>query len=90
MLQHVTRSRGWNITERVNGNVGNETKLGMVIPRIKSRMLQVLQKRGIGHRCLRFNAKDVREHRGHYGHPGPADNHSPERSLGDAWSIPEP
>jgi hypothetical protein len=23
MLQYVTRSRGWNITEQVNGNVGN-------------------------------------------------------------------
>jgi hypothetical protein len=29
-------------------------------------------------------------HRGHYGHPSPADDHSPERSLGDVWSIPEP
>jgi hypothetical protein len=26
----------------------------------------------------------------HYGIPGPADDHSPERSLGDVWSIPEP
>jgi hypothetical protein len=39
MLQHVTRSRGWNITERVNDNVGNEIELGMVIPTIKSRIL---------------------------------------------------
>jgi hypothetical protein len=44
MLQHVTRSRGWNIIERVNGNVGNEIELGMKIPTIKSRMLQVSQK----------------------------------------------
>ena len=29
-------------------------------------------------------------HRGHYGHPGPADDHSLERCLGDVWSIPEP
>jgi hypothetical protein len=29
-------------------------------------------------------------HKGHYGHPGPADNHSPERGLGDVWSIPKP
>jgi hypothetical protein len=29
-------------------------------------------------------------HMGHYGHPGPADDHSPKRSLGDVWSIPEP
>jgi hypothetical protein len=36
MLQHVTRSRGWNIMERVNGNVSNEIELGMVIPMIKS------------------------------------------------------
>jgi hypothetical protein len=44
MLQHVTRSRGWNITERVKGNVGNEIELGMVIPTIKSWILQVSQK----------------------------------------------
>jgi hypothetical protein len=44
MLQHVTRSRGWNITERVNGNVDNEIELGMVIPTFKSRILQVSQK----------------------------------------------
>jgi hypothetical protein len=41
MLQHVTRSRGWNITEQVNGNVGNEIELGMVISTIKSWILQV-------------------------------------------------
>jgi hypothetical protein len=29
-------------------------------------------------------------HMGHYGHPGPADDHSPERCLGDVWSILEP
>jgi hypothetical protein len=44
MLQHVTRSRGWNIMERVNDNVGNEIELGMVITTIKSRILQVSQK----------------------------------------------
>jgi hypothetical protein len=44
MFQHVTRSRGWNITEQVNSNAGNEIELGMVIPMIKSRILQVLQK----------------------------------------------
>jgi hypothetical protein len=44
ILQHVTRSRGWNITERVNSNVGNEIELGMKIPTIKSQILQVLQK----------------------------------------------
>jgi hypothetical protein len=44
MLQHVTRSRGWNIMERVTGNVGNEIELGMVIPTIKSRILQVSRK----------------------------------------------
>jgi hypothetical protein len=36
MFQHVTRSRGWNITEQVNKNAGNEIELGMVIPTIKS------------------------------------------------------
>jgi hypothetical protein len=36
ILQHVTRSRGWNITKQVNGNIGNEIELGMVIPMIKS------------------------------------------------------
>jgi hypothetical protein len=40
MLQHVTMSRGWNITERVNGNVGNAIELGMKILTIKSRILQ--------------------------------------------------
>jgi hypothetical protein len=44
MLQHVTRSRGWNIMERVNSNVGNKIELGMVIPTIKSRILQISQK----------------------------------------------
>jgi hypothetical protein len=44
MLQHVTRSRGWNITERVNDNVGNEIELGMEIPMVKPRILQVSQK----------------------------------------------
>jgi hypothetical protein len=44
MLQHVTRSRGWNIMERVNDNVGNEIEVGMEIPTIKSRILQVSQK----------------------------------------------
>jgi hypothetical protein len=28
--------------------------------------------------------------RGHYGYPGPTNDHLPERSLGDIWSIPEP
>jgi hypothetical protein len=45
MLQHVTRSRGWNITELVNGNVDNEIELGMEIPKIKSWILQVSQKK---------------------------------------------
>jgi hypothetical protein len=44
MLQHVTMSRGWNITERVNDNVGNEIEQGMKIPMIKYWMLQVSQK----------------------------------------------
>jgi hypothetical protein len=41
MLQHVSRSRGWNITERLNGNIGNDIELGMVVPTIKSWILQV-------------------------------------------------
>jgi hypothetical protein len=45
MLQHVTRSRGLNITELVNGNFANEVELGMKIPMIKSRILQVSLKR---------------------------------------------
>jgi hypothetical protein len=44
MLHHVTRSWGWNITERVNDNVGIEIELGMVMPTIKSQTLQVSQK----------------------------------------------
>jgi hypothetical protein len=44
MLQHVTRSRGWNIMELVNGNVSNKIELGIKIPMIKSRILQVSQK----------------------------------------------
>jgi hypothetical protein len=44
MLQHVTRSQGWNITEQVNGNVDNKIELGMEISTIKSRILQVSQK----------------------------------------------
>jgi hypothetical protein len=45
MLQCVTRSRGWNITKQVNGNVGNEIELDMEMPTIKSCILQVSQKR---------------------------------------------
>jgi hypothetical protein len=56
MLQHVTRSLGWNITKRVNSNIGNEIELGMEIQMIKSQMLQVSQKQ-IGHRHLWFNDK---------------------------------
>jgi hypothetical protein len=41
MLQLGTRSRGWNITERVNDNVGSKIKPGMMIPTIKSQILQV-------------------------------------------------
>jgi hypothetical protein len=44
MLQHVTRSRGWNITDLVNVNIGNKIELGMKILTIKSWMLQVSQK----------------------------------------------
>jgi hypothetical protein len=58
MLQHVTRSQGWNITERVNGNVGNEIELCIEIPTIKSRILQsIIEAKGIGYRHLRFNDK---------------------------------
>jgi hypothetical protein len=41
MLQHVTRSWGWNIMEQVNGNIGNEIELCIEIPTIRSRILQV-------------------------------------------------
>jgi hypothetical protein len=46
MLQHVTRSRGWNITERVNGNVVNEIELGMEIPTMKSQILKYHRSKG--------------------------------------------
>jgi hypothetical protein len=39
MLQYVSSSRGWNITELVNGNVGNQIELGMKILTIKSHIL---------------------------------------------------
>jgi hypothetical protein len=55
MLQHVTRSRGWKITKRVNGNVGNEIELGMEILTIKFWILQVIETKGIGHQHLRVN-----------------------------------
>jgi hypothetical protein len=41
LLQHVTRSHGWNITKQVNDNIDNKIELGIVIPMIKSRILQV-------------------------------------------------
>jgi hypothetical protein len=51
----------WNITERVNGNVGNEIELGMKIPMIKSQILQSNTKtKGIGHRRLRLSDKILR------------------------------
>jgi hypothetical protein len=35
--------------------------------------------------------KDLRRmHRGHHGHPGPSDDHLPERVLGNVWSVLEP
>jgi hypothetical protein len=43
MLEHVTRSWGWNIMERVNGNVSNEIEQGMEILMIKSWILEVSQ-----------------------------------------------
>jgi hypothetical protein len=46
MLQHMTRSRGWNITEQINGNVVNEIELGTEILAIKSQILQVSQSKG--------------------------------------------
>jgi hypothetical protein len=46
MLQHVTRSRGWNITERVNGNIDNEIEVVMVIPMIKSRNYKYHRNKG--------------------------------------------
>jgi hypothetical protein len=49
MLQHVTRSREWNITERVNGDVGNEIELGIVIPRQVSDIASIAKTNGIGH-----------------------------------------
>jgi hypothetical protein len=86
MLQHVTRSRIWNIMERVNGDVSNKIKLGMMILTIKYR-----RNKGIGHRRLRFNDESPSwMHMDHYGHLGPPDDHSPERSLDDVWSIPKP
>jgi hypothetical protein len=43
MLQHVTRSQGWNTTGRVS-NVGNDIELCMVILAIRSQIWQVSQK----------------------------------------------
>jgi hypothetical protein len=85
MLQHVTRSRGWNITERVNGNVGNEIELGTEIPTIKSRILQsIVETKGIGHQRLwqRQNTF-VGIHRDHHRRPYLIDDHLPERSIGN-------
>jgi hypothetical protein len=54
MLQHVTRSRGWNITKRVNNNVDNKIELGMKISMIKPQILQsITEAKGIGHQRLR-------------------------------------
>jgi hypothetical protein len=29
-------------------------------------------------------------HEGHHGHPGPSNDHLPERVLGNVWSVLEP
>jgi hypothetical protein len=85
MLQHVTRSWGWNITEQVNDNVGNKIELGMVIPTIKSRILQVLQKqREYDIDIYGSTIKHLRECTGVITVIFRSCNdHSPERSLGD-------
>jgi hypothetical protein len=92
MLQHVTRSRGWNnITKRVNGNIGNVIEVGMVIPMIKSRMLQVSQKqREYDIDICGSATKDLRECTGVITEIFRSHNdHSLEGSIGDVWSIPD-
>jgi hypothetical protein len=54
MLQHMSRSRGWNIRERVNRNVGNEIEMGMEIPNDQvTDIASIAEAKGIGHRHLR-------------------------------------
>jgi hypothetical protein len=84
MLQHVTSSRGWNITERVNDNVDNEIELGMEIPAIKSRILQVSQSKGNRTSTFVVMTNSFMEiHRDHHVCPDPINDYLPERSLGN-------
>jgi hypothetical protein len=63
----------------------------MEIPMMKPRILQVSLKKGIGHQCLLFNDKVLHGmRRDHHRYPDPIDDHLPEKSHGNVWSIPEP
>jgi hypothetical protein len=89
----VTRSRAWNITERVEvANVGNEIEQGMGIPTIRSPILLVLCKqkeRNID--VYSSTTKDLhRMHMDRYGSPDSSDDDLLERFLGNVWSILEP
>jgi len=65
--------------ERVKSDVGKEIELGIKISTIKSLTLLVSMNKGIKFQHLRFNDKrSSRMHGGHYGCPGPANDHSPE------------
>jgi hypothetical protein len=77
-------SRGWNITERVNGNVGNEIKLGMMIQTIRSRILQVSYKqREYDIDVYSSTTKDLLKCTWIIMALHVPDDHSLERSLGD-------
>jgi hypothetical protein len=83
MLRHVTRSQGWNITERVNDNVGNEIELGVEIPTIKSRILHVSQKQREWNIdvCGSTTKSPSWMHKDHHGYPDPIDDHLSKRCL---------
>jgi hypothetical protein len=75
--------------ERVNGNVDNEIELGMKIPMIKPRILQVSQKqKEYGINVCGNNKVPLWEYTGII--TDIQIRFLPERSLVNVWSFPEP
>ena len=55
--------------------VSNKIELGIVMLRIESQTNLVSHDKGNGIQRVRFNRFIFGMHRGHYGHPGPSDDH---------------
>jgi hypothetical protein len=75
---------------KLNSNVDNEAELGMEIPTIKPRILQVSQKQKEWDINVCGNDKFLHgNNRDHHGCLDPINDHLSERSLGNFWNILE-